>query len=172
MEGIHWDNEVTFGVAFVGYILLTSLVASSLLPQVIEGRFADRLSRARPVLSWATFVAASTHATMVWHLRFGWDFMTSLRNGIHSAVFFHTAWISLAVVALRARKGKSHPMLYVAWVIVAFGTTMAPFMHDWVAWLKIPMCTVTSIGLSMLAFWIHRRLRMRRPALAPLAAGR
>jgi len=91
-----------------------------------------------------------------------------MRNGLHSAFLFHLAWTSLAVVALRARRGSSHPMLYLGWVIVASGTTAAPFLHAYVAWLRLPMVAVTSVGLSIVAFWLHRRLR--QPAGRALAA--
>ena len=140
---------ITFLLAPIGYAGLTLGAVQSARGQL------------HPALWRAIVIIIVTHVTMVWAIRYGWQFSEATRDGYAGFVMFHGALLAIITsVFVDARTARN--LIVVAFGIVTLGAVGATFKFDVVERYRIPVivCALAGIGGLFTAY----RSRSTRPA--------
>jgi hypothetical protein len=130
------SDLITFGLAFVGYLLLGLDVVMHV------GRTPRRW------VSVALAVVVAIHVGLVWGWRFDWSLAYALEKGLAGFVIFHTA-LTLIVAAALAPEPWSGRLLYVAFPIVTTGALGAAFKYDYVAGYRISLLIALAMTVAL-----------------------
>lgn len=133
-------DDVTFGLALVGYGLLAADFA-----RLHAGRTGRRLA-------WATAAVVLAHVVCVWSLRFEWSLTRMLEKSLPGFVLFHTA-LALILVA-PALRGKPRVLVTsIAFALVTAGALPAPFRYPELSLLFLPLfaIAVSAVGYVIVA---------------------
>lgn len=140
-------DTVTFGLAFVAYLLLGTCVAA-----VAWGR--------RPgALSVVLAVVLAAHVGLVWTHRFELSPAKALEKGLAGFVVFHAAF-GLIMTAPFLRGAWNGRLLVAAFPIVTAGAVGAAFRYPYVAVYQVPLLAAAgaTVGIGSLG-WLRRRRR-------------
>lgn len=145
---------IVFGPAVFAYIVLTVLIAASLLPDLSKARWVQGLAKWRVRLTYVVAFGATVHVYNLWSLWYGWDVALPFKNGPSMPIYFHTALGLVYSATWFARRARSHVTLYLAWILLAIGTTPAPFVHpDYLGDILWLMVGITATGVSIVGLW-------------------
>ncbi|MGE3172116.1 MAG: hypothetical protein AB7O97_05770 [Planctomycetota bacterium] len=127
---------LTFGLAFVGYVLLAA-----------DGARRWRGHR-HPALLCAAAAVILAHVTCVWGLRFGGSLDAALAKGWPPFLLFHGA-LSLIVAAVLVPEPWRTRLALTALAVVTAGALPAPFRYDELALLRLPMLAVAAAAVAL-----------------------
>ncbi|MEK7865907.1 MAG: hypothetical protein AAB434_04435 [Planctomycetota bacterium] len=128
---------VTYGLAFIGYFLLTvTFVCGPLARRTGQRRFQDLLARQR-WLGIYSFLVVAAHVACLWHFKYAWD-ISKATGGLFKWVAFvalHGAFLILlamfltssdaAVRALGPNWKRLHRLGLLAYTLIAVGVLWA-----------------------------------------------
>ncbi|MFT4514258.1 MAG: hypothetical protein ACI89X_001026 [Planctomycetota bacterium] len=131
-------DDVTFGLALIGYALLAAQFARV---------HPSREMRMHAIIT-ACVVAA--HVACVWGLRFEWSLTRMLDKSLSGFVIFHTALL-LILVAPLVRGKLCVRVTTAAFALVTAGALPAPFRYPELSLLLWPLVAiaVTAIGYAI-----------------------
>lgn len=130
------QDLVTFGLAYVGYVLLGADV-------VLHAWHGPRR-----LLTLVLAAVVSVHVGLVWGLRFEWSLSYALDKGLAGFFIFHTA-LALLLAAAVAPEPWSGRLLYLAFPIVTSGALGAAFKYDYVAGYRIPLLAALALTIVL-----------------------
>ncbi len=138
---------ITFLLAMIGYGGLTVVVVLTSLGREIPRRF-----------WWVVTAIIVAHVSMIWAVRYEWDFALAVRNGYPGFVLFHLAFLMiLASAFLQERIARI--LIRTAFVIVTLGAAGATFLYDAVAIYRIPVLLCGAAGIGSLVWYFVMRGR-------------
>ena len=138
---------ITFLLAMMGYGGLTVVVVLTSLGREIPRRF-----------WWIVTAIVVAHVSMIWAVRYDWDFALAVRNGYAGFVLFHLAFLMIVASAfLHERIART--LIRIAFGVVTVGAAGATFLYDAVAIYRIPvlLCAAAGVGSLVRAFLMRRR---------------
>lgn len=135
-------EQLTFLLAPVGYAGLT-------VTAVAYGRL--------PLLFWrATVLVIMAHVSLVWHVRYDWQFAQAARNGYAGFMLFHLALLMIIASAF-ARDALRRRLVWIAFGVVTLGALGAVFKYEIVARYRLPVIVCAVAGILALAHAYRRR---------------
>jgi nicotinamide riboside transporter PnuC len=151
-------ESLTFLLAIVGYAGLTATAVAA------------AYDRMRPAFWRATVAVIVIHVSLVWTVRYEWQFSEATRNGYAGFLLFHSALLAIAAsLLLRARVARW--LIWAAFFVVSAGAVGAVFRYDVVARYRIPVMLLAFAGVAGLA-WSYVARRSADRDGAARAAGR
>ena len=127
-------NDVTFGLALIGYALLAVQFV-----RVHQQRTPSKLA-----VMTAAIVTA--HVACVWGLRFDWSLTAMLDKSLPGFVIFHTALL-LIVVAPFMRGRRLVWITSAAFALVTAGALPAPFRYPELSLLMLPLFGIAATAI-------------------------
>ncbi|HMB93774.1 MAG TPA: hypothetical protein VKP65_23175 [Rhodothermales bacterium] len=141
---------ITFLLAIIGYVGLTTVVVRSL----------------RHPMPWTLWRGVAlvivVHVAMVWVFRFHGDFSLAVRNGYAGFIMFHAALL-IIIVSTLVRERMARRLVQVAFVIVTMGALGASFLYEVVAVYRIPVILCAVVGGGSLLWYYGKQFRARAP---------
>ncbi len=141
-------DEVTFGLALIGFALLALDAA-----QRLRAHRSASLTR-------VTAVVVVSHVACVWAFRFGGSLAAMLDKGVPAFLVFHGALAFLLIATFVREPWRTRAVVF-AFVVVCCGAVPAPFRYPELALLRLP---VLAIAIAAIAFAASGRRAPRRPA--------
>jgi hypothetical protein len=136
-------NDVTFGLALIGYVLLAI--------QLVRVH-AKRETRG---LAITTATVVTAHVACVWGLRFEWSLTRMLDKSLPGFVLFHTALL-LILIAPMLRGKHCVRITTAAFLLVTAGALPAPFRYPELSLLLWPLVVIATTATSFVIA-THRR---------------
>jgi len=132
-------DAVTFGLAFVAFVLLATDAAC---------RWRGHRSAA---LTRTTALVVAAHVGCVWTFRFDLSFAAMWQKSAFAFVLFHGALL-LIVASAFVRDPARDRLVWGAFAMVCIGALPAPFRYPEIAVLQMPMLAVFAAAVTA-ALW-------------------
>lgn len=126
---------ITFLLAPIGYagLTLTAVMAA-------RGRL--------PRVFWrAVVLVIVTHVTLVWHVRYEWQFSEATRNGYPGFLLFHGALAAILASVVSGERA-ARMLIIGAFAVVTAGAIGATFRYEVVAMYRIPVLALAIAGAA------------------------
>ncbi len=137
-DGADGVNTLTFGLAYVAYVLLCADV-------VLHAR-----ARPRRAVTVALAAVLIAHVALVWGWRFGWSPARAIEKGLAGFVVFHAAFAAI-VSAAAMPEPWSGRLLYASLPVASMGAIGAAFRYDYVRGLRAPLIVALAVTGILLA---------------------
>lgn len=138
------SDDLTFGLAIVGYALLAADFA-------LEHRSGSHRS-----LGWLTLLVVFAHVVCVWAFRFEWSLQRMLDKSLAGFLLFHGAL--LAIVAARFSAGTRRRAITTgAFALVTAGAVPAPLRYPELSLLTLPVFAIAVGGIAVAVQGARRR---------------
>lgn len=135
-------EQITFGLAFIGYAGLTATAVIA-----AHGRLPMRFWR-------ATAVVVVVHVLLVWLVRYEWQFAEATRNGYAGFLLFHGA-LAMIVASVLTAERSARVLVWTAFAVVSAGAVGAVFRYDIVAPYRVPVILTALAGTVALTRAYH-----------------
>jgi hypothetical protein len=127
-------EQLTFALAPLGYAGLAFCTVMAVY-------------RTTPLTLWRIVVLIiAAHVTLVWHVRYGWQFSEATRNGYAGFLLFHGALAGI-VVATVVGESMRRRLLVASFLVVTLGASAAVYRYDVVATYRYPVHAISILGL-------------------------
>lgn len=127
-------DDITFGLALIGYALLSADFAR------------QHGGRSNTGLSATTAIVVTAHVLCIWGLRFDWSLSQMWHKSAAGFVIFHAALgLILAIPFLRVRR---RLITNGAFALVSAGALPAPFRYPELSLLALPLFAIAGMSLG------------------------
>lgn len=127
-------DDVTFGLALIGYALLSADFAR------------QHTGRSSTPHSVATATVVTAHVLCVWGLRFDWSVAQMWQKSVAGFLLFHSAL--LLIVAIPALRDRRRPATNAAFALVTAGALPAPFRYPELSLSALPLFAIAALSLG------------------------
>lgn len=129
------SDDVTFGLALIGYALLAT--------QFVRVHAKHETRR----LAIVTATVVTAHVACIWGLRFDWSLTHMLDKSLPGFVIFHTALLLILIAPLLRRKPRVR-VTTAAFVLVTAGALPAPFRYPELSLMLLPLVAIAATAIG------------------------